>query len=108
MRKPWLTLMNPDLDPIAGLVNMVFEAESFNELDTGPATVLTLDEAFDPLEEIDIYGASGDFEQAVDIVKRATTRQPSNNQFKLCLFKVNQSGGMSFAGHEAQELIQKT
>lgn len=49
----------------------------------------------DPLEEVDVYEAFGDFEQAAEIVKQAINDQPGNNRFKLRLFKVYESGSMS-------------
>jgi len=48
----------------------------------------------DPLEEVDVYEAFGDYEQAAEIVKQAIVDQPGNNGFKLRLFKVFQAGGL--------------
>jgi len=48
----------------------------------------------DPLEEVDVYEAFGDFEQAAEIVNQAIADFPDNNSYKLRLFKVYESGGM--------------
>ncbi len=83
------------------LSDMIFEedeasasSDSFNAIVEDPASEPASDE-LNALEEVDIYEAFGDFEQAAEIVKQAIADQPGNNQFKLRLFKVYQSGSMS-------------
>lgn len=49
----------------------------------------------DPLEEVDVYEAFGDFEQAAEIVKQALANDADNNDFKLRLFNVYNSGGLA-------------
>ena len=51
-------------------------------------------EGNNPLEEADIYEAFGDYGQAAEIIKQAISDQPNNNQFKLRLFKLYQTGDM--------------
>ncbi len=83
------------------LSDMIFEedeagasSDGFNAVVEDPASEPASDE-LNALEEVDIYEAFGDFEQAAEIVRQAIADQPDNNQFKLRLFKVYQSGSMS-------------
>ena len=85
----------------SGVDDMMFEEEasapSSEETQEVP-TVDAIQEAAagepDPLEEVDVYEAFGDFEQAAEIVKQAIVDDPENNAFKLRLFKVYESGGL--------------
>ncbi len=96
----------PESEAEPSFDDMMFEEDDASSSDAGfdPAATTVGDpepaapaepEGPDPLEEVDVYEAFGDFEQAAEIVKQAIAEQPDNNSFKLRLFKVYQNGGMS-------------
>jgi pilus assembly protein FimV len=84
-----------------GVDDMTFEddvsapsPEETQEATTVDATQEAASDEADPLEEVDVYEAFGDYEQAAEIVKQAIVDYPDNNSFKLRLFKVYESGGL--------------
>lgn len=94
----------PEPDDQPSFDDMMFEEDDTSEGfdpaattvgDPEPEPVASESDEPDPLEEVDVYEAFGDFEQAAEIVKQAVADQPDNNAFKLRLFKVYQNGGMN-------------
>jgi pilus assembly protein FimV len=75
--------------------DMVFETSESEPAAAAPAAVPAAAEGGpDPLEEVDVYEAFGDYEQAAEIVRQAIASYPDNNEYKLRLFKVFEAGGM--------------
>ena len=90
----------PEAEPEADFSDMMFEED-----ESAPADETSHDASIvesepeapagpDPLEEVDVYEAFGDYEQAAEIVKQAIADYPDNNAYKLRLFKVYESGGL--------------
>ena len=81
--------------PAADITDMDFEADVSQP---EPAAAAEPEQpaapAADPLEEVDVYEAFGDYEQAAEIVRQAISDYPDNNEYKLRLFKVYEAGGM--------------
>jgi pilus assembly protein FimV len=79
--------------------DMVFEEDESKPAAAAPAPQpeaqpVAAEGGPDPLEEVDVYEAFGDYEQAAEIVRQAIASHPDNNEYKLRLFKVFEAGGM--------------
>lgn len=84
----------PDPGAAKAVADMDFE-EDASAMEEAPVEEEPVPEGPDPLEEVDVYEAFGDFDQAAEIVKSALKDDPDNNDFKLRLFAVYSGGEMA-------------
>ena len=97
--------------PAADITGMDFEADESQQAapepeQPAPAPAAEPEQAAaaaDPLEEVDVYEAFGDYEQAAEIIRQAISNYPDNQEYKLRLFKVYEAGGMQAEFAQAAE-----